>query len=166
MVCRCGKFSAVGRNSEAYSASGDAPHEGGLRLRPIRPTTSLVAKEISPCFGFGPGIALIPLISPPSIRGGWRADKAHGLDRQARGWPDLQRALGVNVTPRALRRANAASSAYASISDRAAPGALCPWRVFPEAAREQDCVSACPQVPLPVPAFKTPHENALDDGSG
>src|SRR4051794_17554740 len=38
-------------------------------------------------------------------------------------------------TPRALRRANAASSAYASISDRATPGALCPWRVFPEAAR-------------------------------
>jgi hypothetical protein len=27
----------------------------------------------------------------------------------------------------------------------------------------QDCVIARPQVPLPVPALKTPHENALDD---
>jgi hypothetical protein len=30
----------------------------------------------------------------------------------------------------------------------------------------QSCVTPCPQVPLPVPALKTPHENALVDGSG
>src|SRR5262245_10932033 len=41
-------------------------------------------KEISPCFGFGPGDRPhSSLITPPSLRGGWRADKAHGLDRQA-----------------------------------------------------------------------------------
>jgi hypothetical protein len=37
-------------------------------------------------------------------------------------------------------------------SDRPEPGAICPWRVFPEAARGSE--------PLPVPALKTPHENA------
>jgi hypothetical protein len=91
--------------------------------------------DTGPCFGFGPGDRPHSSSSPPSYRGGWRADKALGLDRQARGWLGLRRAWACNDTPRALRRANAASSAYASISDRAAPGALCPWRVIPEAAR-------------------------------
>src|SRR4051812_15947320 len=42
------------------------------------------------------GIALIPQrSSSPSRRGGWRADKAHGLDRQAGGGTACGRALGV-----------------------------------------------------------------------
>src|SRR5712672_4200617 len=48
-----------------------------------------------PVSALGQGIALIPLISPPSGRGGWRADKAHGLDRQAGGGTACGRALGV-----------------------------------------------------------------------
>jgi hypothetical protein len=52
-------------------------------------------KKISPCFGSGPGDRPHSSFSPPSKSRGWRADKAHGLDRQARSWPDLQRALGV-----------------------------------------------------------------------
>src|SRR5260221_14224777 len=77
--------------------------DGGLRLRLIRPSTSLVSycqnsrgwfrfakiyhderrpvaksrKEIRPCLrASGQRIALIPLLSPPSHRGRWRAEKA------------------------------------------------------------------------------------------
>src|SRR6266850_537263 len=42
-----------------------------------------------------PSFHLVPLPLHPLIRGGWRADKALGLDRQARGWLGLRRALGV-----------------------------------------------------------------------
>jgi hypothetical protein len=49
----------------------------------------------APVSTLGQGIALIPLPHHPLIRGGWRADKALGLDRQARGWLGLRRALGV-----------------------------------------------------------------------
>jgi hypothetical protein len=60
--------------------------------------TSLVANDIGPCLALGQGIALIPSrssSSSPSIRGGWRADKAHGLDRQAGDGTACGRALGV-----------------------------------------------------------------------
>src|SRR5882672_12192244 len=113
-------------------------HDGGLRLGSSALRLRWWQTISAPVLALGQGIALIPSrssSSPPSYRGGWRADKALGLDRQARGWLGLRRAWACNDTPRALRRANAASSAYASISDRAAPGALCPWRVIPEAAR-------------------------------
>src|SRR5215510_15425610 len=54
------------------------------------------AKGISPCFGFGPGDRPhSSLITPPSLRGGWRADKAHGLERQAGDGTAFSRALGV-----------------------------------------------------------------------
>jgi hypothetical protein len=52
----------------------------------------------APVSALGQGIALIPSCSsssPPSCRGGWRADKAHGLDRQAGGGTACGRALGV-----------------------------------------------------------------------
>ena len=53
-------------------------------------------KEISPCFGFGPGDRPhSSLAHLPRLRGGWRADKAHGLDRQAEGGSACGRALGV-----------------------------------------------------------------------
>src|SRR5262249_57385890 len=48
-----------------------------------------------PVSASGQGIALIPLITPPSLRGGWRADKAHGLERQAGDGTACGRALGV-----------------------------------------------------------------------
>src|SRR5262249_27149612 len=98
-----------------------------------------------------PSFRSVHPLPSPSTRGGWRADKAHGLDRQAGDGTACGRPWARSGTPRALRRANAASSAYASVSDRAAPGAVCPWQVFPEAARGSDCVTARPQGAAPDP---------------
>src|SRR5712672_328931 len=67
-----------------------------------------------PVSALGQGIALIPLISPPSGRGGWRADKAHGLDRQAGCGTARGRALGVKRHAPRLAARQRASSAYAS----------------------------------------------------
>src|SRR5712671_6044286 len=113
----------------------------------------LEAKEYRPLFRLrargSPSFLEAPLRPSPSRRGGWRADKAHGLDRQAGGGTACGRALGVKR--HALRRAIAASSAYASVSDRAAPGALCPWRVSPEAARGSGLRRRPPAGAAPVP---------------
>jgi hypothetical protein len=49
----------------------------------------------APVSASGQGIALIPFSSIPSVRGGWRADKAHGLDRQTGDGTACGRALGV-----------------------------------------------------------------------
>jgi hypothetical protein len=52
----------------------------------------------APVCGFRPGDRphfLIFSLLPSLNRGGWRADKAHGLDRQAGGGPACGRALGV-----------------------------------------------------------------------
>ena len=100
--------------------------------------------------------------------------KIEGMARRQGAWPGspgprlarFATGPGVSVTPRALRRANAASSAYASISDRDTPGALCPWRVFPENGRGSKKRNSPRRLPLPIPALKTPHENALDNRSG
>jgi len=99
--------------------------------------TCCEAKEIGPCFGFGPGDRPIPLYLPSRRT-------SEGVGAPTRRWariapggcPDCSGRWGALAgAPRASRRANAASSAYASVSGRAAPGAVCPWRVSPEAAR-------------------------------
>jgi hypothetical protein len=100
----------------------------GLETKHVGPRLRLWARG-------SPSFLKALLLPSPSRRGGWRAAKAHGLDRQAGGGTACGRAWACNGTPRALRRANAASSAYASVSDRAAPGAVCPWKVCPDAAR-------------------------------
>src|SRR5215510_14736564 len=71
-----------------------AERHPGSRRRP-RYKLSLESRKSAPVLALGQGIALIPLSSPPSLRGGWRADKAHGLDRQAGGGTACGRALGV-----------------------------------------------------------------------
>jgi len=69
-------------------------HIGRAALRPghealrdclLSNCLSALSKDIGPVLASGQGIALIPLSSVSSRRGGWRADKAHGLDRQAGG---------------------------------------------------------------------------------
>jgi len=134
----------------------------------------LETKNIGPCLRLwargSPSFLKAPLLPSPSRRGGWRAAKAHGLDRQAGGGTACGRAWACNVTPHALRRANAASSAYASVSDRAAPGAMCPWRVIPEAARGSG-LRKCPPAgcrsrsPLSRRLMKTPSTMDRDGGS-
>src|SRR5882724_2628965 len=132
--------------------------------------TSLVANDIGPCLALGQGIALIPSrssSSSPSIRGGWRADKAHGLDRQAGDGTACGRALGVKRhAPRlaarqrgifGLRLSQRSGHARSSLS-LAGFSRGRPWVRFAYAPARR--------LPLLVHALKTPHENALDDGPG
>jgi hypothetical protein len=109
-------------------------------------------KNIGPCSvagrGASPDFRFLP---PPSNRGGWRADKAHGPDCSGRGVriaPDDEVHCGA---PRALRRANAGILAFMP-STVVGPGRLL---VADEAARvppgDEGCVTPSLAGAAPVP---------------
>jgi hypothetical protein len=110
------------------------------------------AKGIRPCFGFGPGDRPHFSLRPsPSLRGGWRADKAHGLDRQAGGGPfatgpgrETSRPAPCGAPTRHLRLTP--QSAIGPRQELYVPGGL-----VPRPPVGQACVRARPQVAAPGP---------------
>jgi hypothetical protein len=125
-------------------------------------------RRSAPVSALGQGIALIPLslFRLPRLRGGWRANKAHGPDCSGRE-SGLRRTMGRETSRPAPC---GAPTRHLRLTPQSAIGPhqeLCvPGGFLPRPPVGQACVNACPQVPLPIPALKTPHENALDDGSG
>ena len=121
-------------------------------------------KNISPCLhASGQGIALIPLSSPPSRRGGWHADKAQ--------CPDCSRRMSGNGRTMVHSGAPAPCGAPTGIfglrlvNGRTSRSSLSlvvlserrPW------AGLRDCR---PAGALPLRALRTPPEGALELGSG
>ncbi len=124
-------------------------------------------RDIGPCFGFGPGDRLHFLSSVSLSSRGMARRQSAGLDRQAGGGTACGRALGVKRhAPRLAARQRGIFGLR--LNQRSGHTRIYPpWQVAPEAARGAGVRKVpVPQVPLPFPALKTPHENALDDGSG
>src|SRR5262245_49344475 len=126
------------------------------------------AKEERSLFAyFGPGGALIPLSSPPSKiegdgapQGAWPGLRQTGPRvRGSRAGPD-RRALGVKRHAPRLAARQRGIFAFVPLTV-VGPGRLL---VAGEAARarpgDDGCVLRRPQVPLPLPANKTPPEGA------
>jgi hypothetical protein len=131
-----------------------------LRL-PARKQVSFRQKNIGPCSVAGRGDSPDFLSLPsPSNRGGRRADKAQCPDYSGRVCPDYSGREGaLRCTPRLAARQRGIL-AFMPLTV-VGPGRLL---VAGEAARvrpgDGGCVSLRSQVPLPLPARKTPHENA------
>jgi hypothetical protein len=62
---------------------------------PKPPSVRLRQTISAPVHALGQGSPSFLSSHLPRNRGGWRADKAHGLDRQAGGWHGLRPGLGV-----------------------------------------------------------------------
>src|SRR5882757_2564040 len=128
---------------------------------------ALSQKKITPCFGFGPGdrphssylasLSSRGMARRQGARPGSPGRRWHGL-RPGPG-RETSRPAPCGAPTRHLRLTP--QSAIGPHQELYVPGGL-----VPRPPVGQACVVACPQVPLPVPALKTPHENALDDGSG
>ena len=125
----------------------------------------------APVCGFGPGDRPHSLrlffFRLPHVEGDGAPPRRTAWIARPEVAPACGRAWACNDTPRALRRANAASSAYASVSDRAAPGAVCPWKVCPDAARGSGLRNHPPagcrsRSPLSRRLMKTPSTTDLD----
>src|SRR5262245_61330401 len=126
------------------------------------------SKENRPLFAaLGQGVALIPVFSLPP--------QGEGLARRQGAWPGLlqtgprvrgsragpdRRALGVKRHAPRLAARQRGIFAFVPLTV-VGPGRLL---VADEAARarpgDEGCVVLCPQVPLPLPAYTTPHECA------
>ena len=116
--------------------------------------TALSQNNIGPCLRlWARGSPAFRFFRLPRDRGGWRADKAHGLDRQA-GMPGSRPGLGVKRHAPRLAARQRGIFGLRLISGRAAPGAVCPWRVVPEPARGSGVRPPRPQVSLPFPALQ------------
>ena len=124
-------------------------------------------KDIGPCSVAGPGgcPSCCPF-APPKNRGGWRADKAHGLDysrparefRGSRASPDTP-GPGVKRHPRALRRATEHLRAYALPTVGPHQELFVPGGLFPRSP-VGEVASALPAGALPLPALRTSPEDA------
>ena len=108
-------------------------------------------RKSAPVSASGQGIALVSFLPSPSLRGRWRADKAHGLDRQAGGGPlcdgpgrEASRPAPCGAPTRHLRLTP--QSAIGPHQELFVPGGL-----IPRPPVGQACVSARPQVAAPVP---------------
>ena len=126
-----------------------------------------VKRRSAPVLSLGQGGALSLCLSlPQKNQGGWRADKAHGLDcsrparefRGSRASPDTP-GPGVKRHPRASQRATEHLRAYALPTARTAQELSVPAGLF-RASPVGEVASALPAGALPLPAFKTPHECA------
>ena len=140
------------------------PHDGGLRLQLIRLTNFAGGKRYRPLFGSGPGdrphsISFIFLISLHSrgmarrqgARPGSPGRRWHGL-RPGPG-RETSRPAPCGAPTRHLRLTP--QSAIGPRQELCVPGGF-----LPRPPVGQVCVCACPQVPLPVPAMRTPPEGA------
>ena len=117
--------------------------------------------HIGPCFDFGPRDRPHSSFPSPSCRGGWRADKAHGLDRQAGDGTACGRALGVKRhAPRLAARQRGIFGLRLNQRSGRTRSYMSLVGLFPRPPVGQACVIACPQVPPPVPALRTPPEGA------
>ena len=128
---------------------------------------ALSQKDIGPCSVAGPGGCPQSLpFAPPKYRGGWRADKAHGLDysrparefRGSRASPDTP-GPGVKRHPRALRRATEHLRAYALPTVGPHQELFVPGGLFPRSP-VGEVASALPAGALPLPALRTSPEDA------
>jgi hypothetical protein len=126
-----------------------------------------IGRRISaPVLALGQGIALISSLPSPSLRGDGAPTK-RWPGSPGRRWHGLRPGLGVKASRPAPCGAPTRHfrltphSAIGPHQDLSVPGGL-----LPRPPVGQACVVARPQVPLPFPTLKTPHENALDDGSG
>src|SRR4249920_4179943 len=148
-------------------ATGDCACPFSCQTAPWRWVKSKRQKKIGPCSCAGPGGCPQSLpFAPPKNRGGWRADKAHGLDysrparefRGSRASPDTP-GPGVKRHPRASRRATEHLRAYALPTVGPHQELFVPGGLFPRSP-VGEVASALPAGALPLPAFKTPHECA------
>src|SRR5262245_22727509 len=125
------------------------------------------SKENRPLFAaLGQGGALIPLFRLPRHRGGWRATRRMAWispDRPKSAWlPDEPGSPGPGreaSRPAPCGAPTRHLGLYAFDRGRTGP-APSGRRGCPSTARGRGCVLHRPQVPLPFPARKTPHENA------
>jgi hypothetical protein len=115
---------------------------------------ALRQKKIVPCsHALGQGVARIPVFSLPLRRGGRRADEAQCPNCSGR-VSGLRRMSGaLRCTPRLSARQRGIFG-LRLISGRAAPGAVCPWRVSPEPARGSGVRPPRPQVAAPAPRLQ------------
>ena len=125
----------VERNSEANSAIVMSDDRGSSLL-PIRPTTSLVSfcqdsrgwllsRLVTLAVGYSRGWFRFADLSRRATTRCKRPKEDQPLfRRRARGPPHSS--FFTSLSSRGMAR---------RVSDRAAPGAICPWRVSPEAAR-------------------------------
>ena len=129
--------------------------------------SALRQKNIGPCFGFGPGgrphssLFRLPLVEgdgAPTRRTAWIARPE--VARLAAGpGRETSRPAPCGAPTRHLRLTP--QSAIGPHQELCVPGGF-----LPRPPVGQACVCACPQVPLPIPALRTPPEGALDFGSG